>query len=540
MSCRKEIGYALQVHGLSVNVDENAVKLLRESISKEKGYNELATAPSMTWEEVQSVLKQHDFCRPLTEEQKRNVCKLVSLSAGATFSVPGAGKTTEALAYYCYKKDSETKLLVIAPKNAFPAWEEQLQQCMTDPPEVIRLRGGYQNIEETLRKRPEIMLVTYQQLPGVLNLIADYVSEYPTMIFLDESHRIKKGFGGIIGSAVLALSHIPKAKLIMSGTPMPNSIEDLVPQFKFLFPEVDIDKDNVHNHIKPIYVRTTKKELGLPEIKYILKPITMSEGQRRLYELLRSEEARQAEKILKAPDRNKLRAMGKSVLRLLQLTSNSSLLAKVDFQFQNLLRDILLEGNSPKIQYVCNRARELAKQGRKTIIWSSFVENVELVNLRLRDLGADFIHGGVDAGSEEDADTREAKIKRFHDDPNAFVLVANPAAAGEGISLHTVCHDAIYLDRNYNAAQFLQSVDRIHRLGLDKAITTTVEILYCPDSVDESVTRRINFKINKMAEVLNDNSLRVELEYADEEMVEDELSLDDISDFVKHLRRDVS
>ena len=45
------------------------------------------------------------------------------------------------------------------------------------------------------------------------------------------------------------------------------------------------------------------------------------------------------------------------------------------------------------------------------------------------------------------------------------VLLANPQAMSEGISLHLECHDAIWLDRTYNAGQYLQGIDRIHRLG---------------------------------------------------------------------------
>jgi hypothetical protein len=89
-------------------------------------------------------------------------------------------------------------------------------------------------------------------------------------------------------------------------------------------------------------------------------------------------------------------------------------------------------------------------------------------------------------------------------------LVANPAACSEGISLHTVCHHAIYVDRGYNAAQFLQSMDRIHRLGLKPGTETTIEIIHSPDSIDDLIDSRLVDKINRMAEVLEDESLRKE------------------------------
>ena len=49
---------------------------------------------------------------------------------------------------------------------------------------------------------------------------------------------------------------------------------------------------------------------------------------------------------------------------------------------------------------------------------------MELVTNRLIDLGADFIHGRVNAGSEEEEGTREQNIRRFHEDDLSWVLVA--------------------------------------------------------------------------------------------------------------------
>jgi SNF2 family DNA or RNA helicase len=537
LSCREEIAYGLRKHRYTDFVfDEKASSLLMSSLEKQRKYEQVGSAGEVDPSTLQQTLNAKGFTRELTKEQQRNVAKLVTLPAGASFSVPGAGKTTEALAFYYYYKNESSKLLVVAPKNAFPAWEEQIKLCVVDPPNVLRLRGGYQAVKALLQIEPTVMLITYQQLPNVLDLIAEYITTNSVTVFLDESHRIKRGNDGIIGSSVLSISHIPDRKLVLSGTPMPNSVEDLVPQFTFLYPEINPDKNNIERYIKPVYVRTTKAELNLPKVKYFAVPVSMTPNQRKLYQLIRSEEARKAETLLNARERNQLRLLGKSVLRLIQLTSNPSLLAKTDFQYHDFLRDVLLEGDSPKIKYVCNRVRELAKKGKKTIVWSSFVENVELLSMRLRDLGADYIHGGVEAGSDDELDTREAKIKRFHYDPNAYVLIANPAAAGEGISLHTVCHNAIYLDRNYNAAQFLQSVDRIHRLGLERHIVTSVEIVYCNDSIDESVDRRINAKIDKMSQVLNDSSIKVEYEYADEEYIDDYLNREDLEDLLNHLK----
>lgn len=225
------------------------------------------------------------------------------------------------------------------------------------------------------------------------------------------------------------------------------------------------------------------------------------------------------------------RRIGRSATRLLQYVSNPGLLIGKVPDFDEYLGAAIEEGDSPKLERACLRARQLARLGKKVIIWSSFVENVELIAERLADLGADYIHGGVDASSEAEADSREAKVKRFHDDKAAMVLVANPAACSEGISLHTVCHHAIYVDRNYNAAQFLQSQDRIHRIGSDEL--KFIEIIVCPDTVDDSVSRRLHLKIDRMGEALDDADLRVSPISLDPDRTE--LDQDDVLDLIGHL-----
>ena len=95
----------------------------------------------------------------------------------------------------------------------------------------------------------------------------------------------------------------------------------------------------------------------------------------------------------------------------------------------------------------------------------------------------------------------------FHSDPSCRVMIANPAACGEGISLHKACHHAIYLDRTFNAAHYLQSIDRIHRLGLGEDIVTRIEILEAFRTIDSRVASRLKAKIDSMSMILNDPGL---------------------------------
>lgn len=502
-------GYGLSL-GRDFEVSIEARNLLANSRRALESHESAKKALPIPDTEIRSRLESIAFARELSPEQARNVGKLAALPAAATFSVPGAGKTTEALAYFFLKAKNDERLLVIAPKNAFAAWDEQIADCMPSiGSKFTRLRGGREKISRALDVDPRFMLITYQQLVRVADILAAHCTKLPTHIFLDESHRIKSGISKQTARAVLNLAHLPVGKLIMSGTPMPQSTEDLIPQLAFLYPELPTTADTVVEMIKPVYVRTNKKELGLPPVTRIMAPLPMAPMQAELYKLMKLEVAREAASALSIPSKQVFRSLGRSVARLLQFVSNPSLLSsEIGYAHPEILAAVLAEGDGPKMKYILKRARNLTREGHKVLIWSSFVRNVEYISERLADLGAVYIHGGVDAGDEDDDETREGKIKLFHDDPTVRVMVANPAAASEGVSLHRVCHHALYLDRTFNAAHYLQSEDRIHRFGLPADQATTIEIVECVNSVDETVRERLSFKIGRMAEALEDSSLK--------------------------------
>jgi len=536
-------GYGL-IPGESLAISLPAAEMLRQSKRSADGYTLATTAHTIPEADLRARLSELGFTRSLSPEQARNVSKIAALPAAATFSVPGAGKTTEALATFFYRAQGGERLLVVAPKNAFAAWDEQIADCMPHlHAEFTRLRSGKDKIAKLLDNDPRFMLITYQQLARVPDLMAAHCVRHKVHVYLDESHRIKSGIAKQTARAALALSCLPVGKLIMSGTPMPQSVDDLIPQFAFLYPEIAADTDNVVDLIRPVYVRTNKTELGLPPVTRVIAKLPMAPMQYELYKLMKFEVAREAASALSIRNKQAFRSLGRSVARLLQFVSNPSLLStELAFAHPDLLVAALAEGDGPKLKYVLKKVRQLAREGQKVLVWSSFVRNVEYIAERLADLGAVYIHGGVDAGDEDDDETREGKIKLFHDDPNVRVMVANPAAASEGVSLHRICHHAIYLDRTFNAAHYLQSEDRIHRFGLPADQATTIEIVECIDSVDETVRERLSFKIGKMAEALEDSSLKPDPIPIDPNDIEDfeEFSTGLLPDDVQALLRDLS
>jgi hypothetical protein len=123
-----------------------------------------------------------------------------------------------------------------------------------------------------------------------------------------------------------------------------------------------------------------------------------------------------------------------------------------------------------------------------------------------------------------------------------MAIIGNPAAAGEGISLHMVCHDAIYVDRSYVATHYLQSIDRIHRLGLKPGTETNVHIYQTKapigvGSIDFSVSRRLASKIRALQQLLDDDDLHqlaLDEENADDP-VDYDIKLEDLMDLIAEL-----
>jgi SNF2 family DNA or RNA helicase len=537
LSFREGVAYILRRNGLILEVSPEAKQLLQLALAREEAFSEATRQnEAKSEEELEEELIKRGFLRRLKPYQLRNVARLVSLPAGATFSVPGAGKTTEALAFFFLTSEERDRLLVVSPKNAFAVWEDELEECVPEATfKFNRLTGGNERISTVLESDPKGAIITYHQLARSVDLIGKYLARNATYMCLDESHRMKRGVEGVHGSSILQLCHLPKRKLIMTGTPLPNSVSDLIPQFNYLYPEVVVDEKTAVDNLRNIYVRTTKHELDLGPVRRVLHPVDLTENQRRLYDALCSDTARRLEG-LSVRDRIRFRAFSKSVQHLLQAVSNPSLLMNSEIRANSLLTEVLKEGISSKLDEACRIARELAEQGSKVLIWSFFVNTVEQMAALLQDLNAVYIHGGVETSEDDElSDTREAKLKQFHDDSECLALVANPAACAEGISLHRVCHFSIYIDRNYNAAQYLQSEDRIHRIGLPNNIQTNIIILHSPETIDESVNRRLIAKVDKMQAILDDPDL--DIRPIDLDDFGSGINQDDIEDLKKMLLR---
>ena len=265
LSLRQDLRDVLAITGADLSLSDSARKLLLDARTRAEEYdNADQLTRQLLPDQINEELASVGFARQLLPYQCRNVAFLSGLSAGASFSVPGAGKTTEALAYFFLTRKPEDRLLVIAPKSAFVAWEDELPVCVPGIDfEFVRLTGGEIRIHYLLGDDPRAILISYHQLPRVIRDVATFLANHPVYMFIDESHRMKRGVEGVHGQTILSMAHLPRRKLILSGTPMPNSEDDLTAQFNFLYPECRTGAAGAIDRIQSVFVRTTKSELGL-------------------------------------------------------------------------------------------------------------------------------------------------------------------------------------------------------------------------------------------------------------------------------------
>lgn len=563
------IAQLLKKEGFDVEFDEFSKLLIAEWIADKEQFKKKSKLIDLSIIEIKNQLVHTGFLRKLTDEQIRDLKKLLELKHGANFSVPGAGKTTTLLALHSILKERKIVncLFVVAPINAFISWEDEIKTIFKNKLRVVRLQSSdINNFHLIESKKPDVLLINYEKMRKNVQGFYSFFSRMKMHLVLDESHRIKSGNNNLSFQQIINLADLAKRRDILSGTPMPQSIIDLDAQFDYLWSEtivdsygnkdIDFDKEKLKQISKLIggfFVRTTKKEIGLPApvIKY--RHIEMGPIQSELYELFRSESAR----ILAGVDKTTkeyMRNIGRSAVGLLQAATNPMLLGTVDEFFQEtlavpensktwgLISEYSQYERSAKIDYLVKRIEKVLSQdsANKIVVWTSFVRNVKLLERLLLLYNPVSIYGAIPSGDERDENNREGRIRKFHNDNTCRVMIANPQAGGEGISLHKVCHHAIYLDRTFNAAHYLQSVDRIHRLGLSKNVVTTVEILIAKDTIDDVVANRLGQKTKLMSKVLNDPGL-AKLAYDPEDIdrLETEFDKEDQEQIQSHINAHV-
>ena len=201
------------------------------------------------------------------------------------------------------------------------------------------------------------------------------------------------------------------------------------------------------------------------EVEQLL-PVDLEPAHRRIYDRHLQRERQRVLGLLEDPDKNRI-AIFRALTVLRQLALDPSL---VDESHAGLVI-------SAKITTLLQQLCELAAEGHRALVFSSFTSYLALVRAALEKEGIGYSY--LD-GSTRD---RQARVEAFRagDDP---VFLISLKAGGVGLNL-TAADAVIHYDPWWNPAVEAQATDRAHRIGQDKPVF--VYKLICAGTVEEKI-----------------------------------------------------
>lgn len=375
--------------------------------------------------------------------------------------------------------------LIICPNGLKSNWAQEVEKFCSLPYAVFgsgrsARRLAFQSLGAAF------YIVNYEAVAAELPSLKALLRFKPMALVLDESHRIKTPDAKTT-RAVLALRSSAARRYLLTGTPVANKPDDLWSQMYFLDDGMALgttfeafrtryragssgycNLEELRARMTSTLRRTKEESLELPPKSFRRIAVSLMGRQLAMYEQLRQElelwvRSLTGEEVLHRAD-----AILARLVRLAQLASNPMLLdvgyAETPAKFLSL--DRVLE-------------QHLGEDGGpKAIVWTSFVDNIHSLSHRYARWNPVAIHGDVTNVERDHA------VKAFKNDPGTRLLIANPAAAREGLTL-TEANLAVYIDRTFNLVDYLQSQDRIHRISQTRACE--IVLLIGRDTVDEFI-----------------------------------------------------
>jgi SNF2 family DNA or RNA helicase len=496
-----------------------------------------------------NVFIKNNIKRILKPHQIKSAYHQYILNNSANFSVPGSGKTSTILTVY-EKLRCEGKvnfLYVVGPTSCFTAWKAEAHETLKRGIKIKVLSGG--DKEDRLRtyyniyNNAELIITSYQTFSNDLEHVLKFLShnDVHVLLVLDEAHYIKQ-IGGVWAKSALSASKHSNYKALLTGTPCPRSYIDLFNMFDILYgTDTAISKTEKHkiqlyarnnnynqasillkSCIDPLFYRVRKKDLCLLE-QVFHSPISidMNYHERILYNAIFSKIRDISKFDINRNIATLLKLRKSRIIRLRQLTSYAGLLSSIfdetynDIKINDDLKKIILEYDKlecpAKIKALIELIKRIQKNEKKILVWSNFISSIELIERHLRksNIKCNHIYGKTPIINIDDQDilSREQIINEFLTEESSIdVLIANPAACAESISMHKGCYNAIYYDLSYNCAQYLQSLDRIHRIGGSEFKVANYYFLQYNDTIDTDILNNLETKRDAMYQIIETDS----------------------------------
>lgn len=506
--------------------------------------------------------------RKLKQHQIKAAYHLYSLKNGANFSVPGSGKTSVVLSVYeKFKFEGKCNtLFVIGPPSCFQPWKHEFLETLGRKVNSIILSGGskidrkseyYKSKEDSY----ELYLCTFHTALNDYQEIIKFLSQsgINAFVIVDEAHYMKQ-IGGSWAASLLNIGKYASAKCILTGTPIPKSYKDVFNLFDFLWEEdsplentdkIQIEllekkkkneevKSILESKIGPLFYRVRKKDLGL--IPPVIHPpilVKMNSNEESIYKYVNAKilDLAQEDYFKNEDILNKL--WKGRIMRLRQAVSYPKLLlTSIDDYSEKFIDDSDLKTKIQqydqleipgKLKALTEIVLKLRRKNKKVLVWSNFIGTLELIksHFTLLGEGCELIYGKTPIRKEDSIEISEEKTREdirdeFLDVTSGLnILIANPAACAESISLHKTCFHAIYYDLSYNCAQYIQSLDRIHRVGGSEINEANYYFLQYENSLDQDIKNNLELKAQKMYDVIEQDYTIYDLDLSEDSSDDD-------------------
>ena len=438
----------------------------------------------------------------------------------ALFHEMGTGKTFTAinLAAARYKADLIDALVVICPTPIKNVWEDELEKFCPIDFSVWIYESGDHPARWSREKRDELKIFVF----GVESLSItngrsiqelEYFQRFHKfMCVVDESSRIKN-YKAQRTKNVVKIGGWAEYRMILTGTPVTQGLEDLFGQFKFLNEQI-IDcknftvfknrycvmggfkgknilgyqfQEHLFDKIKPYVDYVTKEEcLDLPDKLYpatvIVKPTT---NQARVMLQLKQEYAMQD-----GDDEITVSTVLERMMRYQQVIGGS-----FPFEEEGEYDTKPIPGGNPKIDEMKELISGLPET-TKVIIWARFVPEIRYITEAIGDeYGECSI---VQFYGATDNEARRANVLRFQEDPTCRFIVSNQTVGGYG-QTWTAGTYVIYYSNSFSYEDRYQSEDRAHRKGQHNHVTYQDIEMAVPE--DKMILRAIRKKRDLAEEV---------------------------------------
>lgn len=400
----------------------------------------------------------------------------------------GLGKTVQTLSLIQkHKEDTENNggkatSLVIMPTSLIYNW---LNEARKFAPQLrLMVHTG------TMRYRSaevfanyDVVITTYGISRIDIEIFKDFFFDY---VILDESQNIKNPSSKSY-QAVKQLKS--RFKLILSGTPVENSVNDLWTQMSFINPgllgsqqffqnefvtpiEKKKDEDKARKLqalIKPFVLRRTKEQVAteLPPKTENLFYCQMTEEQSSVYEQVKSDYRNELLKSLEDGTFAKTQIQVLQGLIKLRQIANHPVMIDDDY-----------EGDSGKFEDVVHTLGNVLDGGHKVLIFSQFVKQLTIYREHFDRTGIPYVY--LDGATQNRGDV----VKQFQEDKKTRVFLISIKAGGVGLNL-TEADYVFILDPWWNPAVEQQAIDRTHRIGQTKNVF--IYKFITKDSVEEKI-----------------------------------------------------